>query len=204
MSYTTPSSRARTTASFSQSRKKGSSTKTSATYSDVHILGGTPSSAIAIADDGFDRAAFSQATPSKKRKREVVTIPDGSDDEYAASIANRALSGANSKSTVSKPKAKKGEKGEPVEKRLRQFRSHPPQNYLERLERAVSQRMFLIDRERKISAGGTHEEEVFGIAGTTGNIYQVTISKKPSCTCPDASQKGNQCKHIIYVSTSRA
>jgi len=26
----------------------------------------------------------------------------------------------------------------------------------------------------------------------------VTVNKVPSCTCPDA-EKGNQCKHIIYV-----
>lgn len=31
-----------------------------------------------------------------------------------------------------------------------------------------------------------------------GNIYHITIDKQPSCTCPD-NQKGNQCKHIVYV-----
>ena len=49
--------------------------------------------------------------------------------------------------------------------------------------------------------GGTDDdpEEVIELAGTTGNIYTVTITKLPSCTCPDAT-KGNQCKHIIYAS----
>ncbi len=37
------------------------------------------------------------------------------------------------------------------------------------------------------------------MAGTTGNIYSITINQVPSCTCPD-NQKGNQCKHIVYVS----
>ena len=48
--------------------------------------------------------------------------------------------------------------------------------------------------------GGTDNdpEEIVELAGTTGNIYHVIISKLPSCTCPD-STKGNQCKHIIYV-----
>jgi len=38
------------------------------------------------------------------------------------------------------------------------------------------------------------------MAGTTGNIYSITINQVPSCTCPD-NQKGNQCKHIVYVSS---
>lgn len=38
------------------------------------------------------------------------------------------------------------------------------------------------------------------IVGTTGNLYEVVIGLVPRCTCPD-SQKGNQCKHIIYVSS---
>lgn len=56
--------------------------------------------------------------------------------------------------------------------------------------------MFVVDRTRT----GTDEvpEERVDIAGTTGNIYTITIGKEPSCTCPDA-RKGNQCKHIVYV-----
>jgi hypothetical protein len=56
--------------------------------------------------------------------------------------------------------------------------------------------MFVIDRTR----GGAEEapEETIDIAGTTGNIYSVHIGKLPTCTCPD-NQKGNQCKHIVYV-----
>lgn len=40
--------------------------------------------------------------------------------------------------------------------------------------------------------------ETIELAGSTGNIYAITISHTPSCTCPD-SKKGNQCKHIAYV-----
>ena len=61
--------------------------------------------------------------------------------------------------------------------------------------------MFVIDRAR----GGTDAipEETIDMAGTTGNIYSITISQVPSCTCPD-SRKGNQCKHVVYVSPSPA
>ncbi|OCK86515.1 uncharacterized protein K441DRAFT_650065, partial [Cenococcum geophilum 1.58] len=41
-------------------------------------------------------------------------------------------------------------------------------------------------------------EEAVDIAGTTGNIYTVTISKTPGCTYPYA-EKGHQCKHIVYI-----
>lgn len=51
---------------------------------------------------------------------------------------------------------------------------------------------------RRRSENGDITEENVDIVGTTGNIYTVTVSYEPSCTCPDA-MKGNQCKHIIYV-----
>ena len=56
--------------------------------------------------------------------------------------------------------------------------------------------MFVIERRRT----GTSEEpnEVVEIAGSTGNLYTVTISKTPTCNCPYAA-KGNECKHIVYV-----
>lgn len=37
----------------------------------------------------------------------------------------------------------------------------------------------------------------FDVAGTTGNLYKVTVGKVPVCNCPDGT-KGNQCKHIFY------
>lgn len=129
---------------------------------------------------------------SKKRKASQL-----SQDVYPVVATTRdklAIAGSPTEQKVCK---KKGEELE--EKRLKRFRLEPPNSYLERLERAKAQRMFLIDRNRSTSEDGNHEEEVFDIAGTTGNIYQVTVSKVPTCTCPDAG-KGNQCKHIVYVS----
>ena len=56
--------------------------------------------------------------------------------------------------------------------------------------------MFVIERTQ----GGTDEvpEELIVMAGSTGNLYNINIGLVPSCTCPD-NQKGNQCKHIVYV-----
>lgn len=103
---------------------------------------------------------------------------------------NAASSPGKAKLKASSPKSPA------VEKRLRRFRNHAPTTYLDRLDRACSQRMFVIDRVRTDSDDGP--EEVFEMAGTTGNVYRVTIASVPSCDCPD-SHKGNQCKHIIYV-----
>jgi hypothetical protein len=142
------------------------------------------------------KAKSTTPTMSSARKRKLVERAEDEDedeDDFAAALAYARVGTTKAK----RPRKQKGE--EPDEKRLRRHRAKAPGTYLERLLRVRTQRMFLIDRTRTLSADGSHEEEVFDIAGSTGNVYQVTISKIPDCTCPDAS-KGNQCKHIIYVS----
>lgn len=92
-------------------------------------------------------------------------------------------------------------KGEHQEKRLRRYKNKEPNDYVVRRHRAVAQRMFLLNREKSRSDDGKSPLESFKLAGTTGNVYTITISLLPDCSCPDA-QKGNCCKHIIYVSSS--
>ena len=68
----------------------------------------------------------------------------------------------------------------------------------------MTQRMFVIDRSRGVNSVCPHSTtdcpvESVDLAGTTGNIYTVSITHVPTCTCPNF-QKGNpQCKHIVYV-----
>lgn len=137
-------------------------------------------------------------TMPQARKRKVIDLTRDEyheEDEVAAAAAQAALAGiANSKPK----KARTKKKDEPGEKRLKRFREKPPVSYLERLERVSTQRMFLIDRRRTTSEDGGQEEEVFDIVGSTGNVYQVSVKKVPTCSCPDG-RKGNQCKHIVYV-----
>ena len=83
------------------------------------------------------------------------------------------------------------------EKRLRRWRKHAPSAYRDIRERALTQRMFVLDRQRDVS-DPENPSETISLAGTTGNIYTITIDKVPSCDCPHA-RKGNQCKHIVYV-----
>ena len=83
------------------------------------------------------------------------------------------------------------------EKRLKRWRDHAPQSYQEIRARALTQRMFVLDRYRDTS-NDEHPTETISMAGTTGNVYNITVDKVPSCNCPHA-RKGNQCKHIVYV-----
>ncbi|XP_058780689.1 uncharacterized protein LOC131654775 [Vicia villosa] len=56
----------------------------------------------------------------------------------------------------------------------------------DRIVRALRHRLRLLHR-----AGST-----FFIFGATGNVYTVTLSSTPTCTCPDRT---TPCKHIIFV-----
>lgn len=127
--------------------------------------------------------------PSKKRKRRV-------EPEEGDAYNIPAKSAKSTSQEKGKPKAKKDPK-QPEEKRLRRFRKHAPTSFNEICGRALTQRFCILDRQRV----GTEAEpaEVLQIAGTTGNIYTIRIDKVPSCDCPHAV-KGNQCKHIVYVS----
>mmetsp|Transcript_65382 Transcript_65382/g.77394 ORF Transcript_65382/g.77394 Transcript_65382/m.77394 type:complete len:353 (+) Transcript_65382:100-1158(+) len=80
-----------------------------------------------------------------------------------------------------------------AEKRLRRYRSSPTQNIIDRIYRARAQKMYLIRKEavKDLSCD-------FVVLGSTGNVYTVTISFVPHCTCPDHA-KGNLCKHILFV-----
>jgi len=66
-------------------------------------------------------------------------------------------------------------------------------SFLERIDRAEQQRIYMVNR--KVVEECRQE---FAILGSTGNVYTVTITHLPNCTCPDF-KKGNLCKHIIFV-----
>ncbi|KAI4242420.1 MAG: hypothetical protein LQ352_007240 [Teloschistes flavicans] len=128
---------------------------------------------------------------SGKRKRELwVELPPDVPDSLRDTIADMR---AKSKEEKNK---KLDTVGSDKERRLRSFRSSAPKSYLQKLERAQSQRMFVLSRTR--SGTPSVPTETVEMAGTTGNIYHITIALEPSCTCPD-NKKGNQCKHIVYV-----
>lgn len=89
---------------------------------------------------------------------------------------------------------KKKEKKNNPEKRLSKFRAQPNQDTLARIERALSQRLYLVDRH----VGEDRQQQKFAVLGSTGNIYDVVIRQLPSCTCPD-NARDKLCKHILFV-----
>ncbi|KAK8602505.1 hypothetical protein V6N13_057866 [Hibiscus sabdariffa] len=73
---------------------------------------------------------------------------------------------------------------------LRPNRPHPrfkpTQPVVERIARALRHPLFLLHRS----------DSTFFVLGATGNVYTVTLSSTPSCTCPDRT---TPCKHILFV-----
>ncbi|KZT02390.1 uncharacterized protein LAESUDRAFT_762954 [Laetiporus sulphureus 93-53] len=93
-----------------------------------------------------------------------------------------------------KARKKKDSDASPVEKRGAMFRKKCLKSILERFDRVMRQRFYMVDRRRN----DDELKEEFSVLGSTGNVYTVTIDRKPSCDCPDA-KKGNHCKHIIFI-----
>lgn len=115
--------------------------------------------------------------PKQRRARKTAAVTD--EDDYAGG-----------------PKKKPAKKPKDDEKRLKRWRKQAPQAWRDVRDRALTQRMFALDRVRDES-NPQHPTETISLAGTTGNVYSITIDKVPSCNCPHA-MKGNQCKHVVY------
>ncbi|KAI3729762.1 hypothetical protein L6452_18428 [Arctium lappa] len=66
------------------------------------------------------------------------------------------------------------------------YNQYPPEPLTERVLRALEHRLRLLHRSNSD----------FFILGATGNVYTVSLSAAPSCTCPDRT---TPCKHILFV-----
>lgn len=82
-----------------------------------------------------------------------------------------------------------------TEKRLRRFRTSMSIAIYDRIERALTQRLYLLAMTK---SSNEHLQREYKVLGQTANVYTVIISHLPSCTCPDYA-KGYLCKHIIFV-----
>jgi hypothetical protein len=83
-----------------------------------------------------------------------------------------------------------------VEKRAARTRSFMNRDTMIRVDRALTQRLYLLN-QIDISTPGNLGRK-YDVLGSTGNVYEVEISRVPSCNCPD-SARGNLCKHILFV-----
>lgn len=137
---------------------------------------------------GDSAATSSRATSSRRKRKAEAPTPPTKDVANSKVVIDL---------TADSPPKKRKKRDPNEEKRLRRWRDHAPLSYQEIRDRALTQRMFVLDRKRDISHPD-HAVETISLAGTTGNVYTITVDKLPSCDCPHA-RKGNQCKHIIYV-----
>lgn len=63
-----------------------------------------------------------------------------------------------------------------------------------RLASACKDKLYYIEH---ISINDYNKE--FYIMGSTGNVYNINIGNKYSCTCPDFKYRFKKCKHIYFV-----
>nr|CAG8536198.1 4169_t:CDS:2 [Entrophospora candida] len=129
-----------------------------------------------------------ESTKKKTKKQDEKQI--------AATSSSSSSANNNAAQTDEKKRARLNEKKdkEPEEKRLAKFRPSCSMKVKERIERAMSQRMFLVDRSE---VNELHHE--FVVLGSVGNVYNIEISTLPKCNCPDFAVNGNFCKHILFV-----
>ncbi|RYP43004.1 hypothetical protein DL770_011887 [Monosporascus sp. CRB-9-2] len=147
--------------------------------------------------------ASDASTPRPSRKRMLPESFGTTDRRQKANKAPAAADedengdGVEQSEKKGKKRVAKTDKDQSQEKRLRRFRPKPTQDFQVVYDRATSQRFYVLSRSR---AGSDDQcpEEIVEMTGSTGNIYHVHISQRPTCTCPHAT-KGNQCKHMIYV-----
>ena len=67
----------------------------------------------------------------------------------------------------------------------------------QRIERCYTDNIYLIESVPPDPEEDT--ERKFVIMGHSGHVYNVTITNRPKCTCPDFYLRHNRCKHIYFV-----
>lgn len=97
-----------------------------------------------------------------------------------------------------KRKSSDSQAAAPEEKRLAPWRKACSSATLDRIDRALEQRLYLVKQENVKSSMGTGPAKRFTVLGSTGNVYTVLVDALVSCDCPDA-EKGNLCKHQLFV-----
>lgn len=69
---------------------------------------------------------------------------------------------------------------------------------MDRVQRCFTDNIFLMESLPSRDDDGDLEKK-FIVMGSTGNLYTVTISYEPDCTCPDHRINKKRCKHIYFI-----
>ncbi|OZJ06783.1 hypothetical protein BZG36_00400 [Bifiguratus adelaidae] len=139
----------------------------------------------------------SEASTKRKRgvsKKTSKDEPFEEDDEREDRSSTKTRGKGIGKGAKGKMKTLEDESEPVVEKRLRRYRKAMPQALKIKFERAMQQRLYLVDRHRESDI-----KEIYKINGSTGNVYTVTVSNKVTCDCPDHTKTDDLCKHCLFV-----
>eukprot|EP00879_Flechtneria_rotunda_P028992 GHRR01031243.1.p1 GENE.GHRR01031243.1~~GHRR01031243.1.p1 ORF type:complete len:247 (+),score=58.84 GHRR01031243.1:121-861(+) len=147
---------------------------------------------IQVVVEDSDSEAY-QPSPLRSKKRKHNAQAEELDATEVAEASSKCR-----KKAAKQP----GQKRTDAFGRTVRFAASPSQAVLQRIQRALpgsAHRMFLISTKELSPAGaGAGRSQEFAVLGATGNVYTVTTSRHPHCTCPDHA-KGNLCKHILFV-----
>ncbi|KAM3069442.1 hypothetical protein ACMFMF_008659 [Clarireedia jacksonii] len=84
--------------------------------------------------------------------------------------------------------------------RRRPYRNAPSRMFVKLLAKLSLERIGVISESSEPVGNGPCR--YYDVVGRFGNIYRVTISRKPSCNCPLGKTKV-ECKHLIYSPVNR-
>ncbi|CAM6112280.1 unnamed protein product [Calypogeia fissa] len=185
-----------TSTAVSRSRKKP--TATAGTSSMASLL-------------GSPRTTTPGASKRKAASTSTVSTPEAGNSSAGTPMspqqkrARKSLTLATSHPISTPPKAPRKSKAESSstkketpEKRLARFIASPSAATSERITRAFQHRLYLLDKKLVGEDPNSPTSCHFDVLGSTGNVYEVKLQQRPSCTCPDFPRSG-LCKHILFV-----
>ncbi|CDH61417.1 ring finger domain-containing protein [Lichtheimia corymbifera JMRC:FSU:9682] len=158
------------------------------------------------------RARESVAQANTARAKVVIDLTGDSDGEPSNSNSNRRIahntttSSSSSSTTQALSRARQDiadtyQALNALQQRKRKKATRRPpmsatamRNMQSRLQRALTQRMFVFRREQKSQY---HAE--FQVLGSTGNLYTVKIANHMTCSCFDYVSRHLHCKHLLLV-----
>jgi hypothetical protein len=121
----------------------------------------------------------SQSVAAKRKIQDVLSGLEPVDEE--PTLANKTKGITSKRRKITKTLATEDSTElVPVEKRLHCYRSKPTTAIRARIQRALSQRLYLLAVSSTPAESFHREYRVFG---QTGNVYTVIITHISSCTC---------------------
>jgi len=138
---------------------------------------------------------------SRRRKREPDTVVDLTLDSEEEEQVLEVLPKKQKVQQVAEVHSDESDESETKgtqEKRLAPYRKNASKILKDRIQKAQTERLYVI--QQKPHQNDPFERE-FVVLGSTGNVYTVKICRKPSCTCIDSKDGTSRyhCKHILFI-----